>query len=92
MTEPLDDSRLRQYRRVARGAQATYVGRNWPSMRDMQRDGIGYGLVEKPAHEARIRRYLDTFQPEILVAMLDAWLAERRAAALADLNAIEVDR
>jgi len=59
----------------------------WPGERDMQRDGIGSGLVEKPAHEAHIRRYLDTFQPEMLVAMLDAWLAERRAAALAALDA-----
>lgn len=80
----LSDTRLKRYRSVAREAQATYVGRHWPSMRDMRRDGIGSGLVEDRANEARIRRYLDTFQPEMLVAMLDAWLAERVTRTLAD--------
>lgn len=68
---------LPRLRRIARAAQNTYVGRNWPSMEDMRKDGIGHGLIEDRAHERFIRRYLDTFQPEFMVDLLDAIDAPR---------------
>lgn len=61
---------LLRLQRIAREAQNTYVGRNWPTMADMRRDGIGFGLVENAANERCIRRYLDTFQPEFVVSLL----------------------
>lgn len=62
---------LPRYRRIAREAQATCVGTHWPSMDDMRRDGIGHGLAEDRAHERRIRRFLDTFQPEFVADLME---------------------
>lgn len=58
-------------RHVAERAADTWVGRNWPSMEAMRRDGIGHGLVEKSGRpDQAIRRYLDTFQPLLMVDLL----------------------
>lgn len=74
--KPFDDPQtLRRLRRIAREARNTYVGRHWPSMEDMRRDGVGFGLVEDAAHERFIRRYLETFQPELVVELLGAFEA-----------------
>lgn len=72
--------------RRARAAQQTYVGRHWPSVKDMRRDGVGYGLVEDRANEAKIHRYLDTFQPEFMVDLL-AEFQRLRGAALRSARA-----
>jgi hypothetical protein len=74
---------LRALRRIAREAENTYVGRHWPSMADMRRDGVGFGLVEDRAHERAIRRYLDTFQPAFVVDLLG-----QHGALLAALDAL----
>ena len=66
------DPDLDRLRRIARAALNTWVGRNWPSMAAMRRDGIGYGLVERNGKpDQAIRRFLDTFQPDFVVDLLD---------------------
>jgi hypothetical protein len=65
---------LKDLRRLAARAQNSYVGRNWPDMESMHRDGIGFGLNDREK-EAAIRRYLYEFQPEFMLQVLDTVLA-----------------
>lgn len=88
---PFAGRHLTRLRRIANEAERTYVGRHWPSMGDMRRDGIGFGLVESRTHERFIRRYLDTFQPAFVVVLLDG-LAEASNARIAALaNRLDLD-
>ncbi len=86
---------LPRLRRIAREAQGTWVGRNWPSMADMRRDGIGFGLTEDAAHERAIRRYLATFQPAVvadLLGLLDALPAAGEVHAPGTCIPVDVER
>lgn len=82
-------SQIKRLRRIAREAHNTWVGRNWPSMADMRRDGIGAGLVEKREKDPAIRRYLDTFQPEFVLELL-ATLDAARAAPVIDVERLKL--
>ena len=70
-TEPLNPVLLKSLRRNAREAARTYVGTHWPSVKDMRRDGIGAGLVEKREKEPVIQRFVATWSPEFVLDILD---------------------
>jgi hypothetical protein len=62
-------------RRKAVAAGKTWVGRHWPDTRQLGRDGVGVDFSERgPA----VRSYLAAVEPEIMVELLDAFLAARR--------------
>lgn len=83
--EALSAEELARYRRIAAAALNTWVGRNWPSMEAMRRDGMGHGLVERSGKPDRaIRRFIDTFQPDLVLDLLDRFTLDRERAAAPD--------
>jgi hypothetical protein len=66
----LDERERRRLLRIASEASNSWVGRNWPSMEDMRRDGMGYHLVENSQKDPAIRRFIATFSPEFVSELL----------------------
>lgn len=69
---------IRRWRRIAREAANTYVGRHWPTMASLRMSGLGTELTEKREKDPAIRSFISTFSPEFALDLLVA-LAQAEA-------------